>query len=190
MNSDKPVEHGEAEITMLWRPDAIEIRGISSEELMQLQDGAISPGNWKAAFPVFTGEVVPEDLREKPPMLGKYHVSEERIEFIPRFPFSPGLHYTAKFDFRQLYAVMNRELPEMYSQAEIIKTFSLPKATTGPATTLREIYPSADTLPANQLKLYLHFSGPMRPGNAYDHIQLFEEPSDVALKDVFLHIEQ
>jgi len=36
------------------------------------------------------------------------------------------------------------------------------------------VYPSAPEVPENLLKLYLEFSAPMNPGEAYQHIQLFD----------------
>ena len=42
------------------------------------------------------------------------------------------------------------------------------------------VYPTRDRLPENLLKFYLHFSGPMSRGMAYDHIHL----RDQAGKDV------
>jgi hypothetical protein len=52
-----------------------------------------------------------------------------------------------------------------------------------------EVYPSADVLPENLLKFYLHFSAPMSRGRIYDHIHL----RDDAGKDVelpFLEIDE
>mgnify|MGYP003346898067 CR=1 FL=1 len=44
------------------------------------------------------------------------------------------------------------------------------------ATTLvTQIYPSADVLPENTLKFYVHFSAPMSRGHSYDHIRLLDE---------------
>jgi hypothetical protein len=56
----------------------------------------------------------------------------------------------------------------------IIATFSLPATATGAPTRLTAIYPSANELPANQLKLYLHFSAPMSLGEAVDRIHLYD----------------
>ena len=54
---------------------------------------------------------------------------------------------------------------------------------------VRHIYPSADTLPENLLKFYVHFTGPMSRGNIYDHIRLRDENGkDVELP--FLEIDE
>ena len=42
-------------------------------------------------------------------------------------------------------------------------------------TSVTQIYPSADVLPENTLKFYVHFSAPMSRGHSYDHIRLLDE---------------
>ena len=37
------------------------------------------------------------------------------------------------------------------------------------------IYPTAETLPANHLKFYLHFSEPMRQGVFLEHCRLLDD---------------
>src|SRR6185436_15583273 len=46
---------------------------------------------------------------------------------------------------------------------------------TTPPTVVAQVYPTADALPANQLKFYLDFSAPMSFGDAYRHIRLLDE---------------
>ncbi len=52
-----------------------------------------------------------------------------------------------------------------------------------------QVNPSADVLPANQLKLYLYFSAPMSIGEAYDHIRLFDEAGREKPR-AFLRVDQ
>jgi hypothetical protein len=44
---------------------------------------------------------------------------------------------------------------------------------------ITQIYPSADRLPENQLKFYIHFSAPMGRGEAYRHIHLLGKNGQV-----------
>src|SRR5438552_15354178 len=45
-----------------------------------------------------------------------------------------------------------------------------------PPATVEHIYPTSDVLPANQLKFYIHFSKPMREGEAiFERIQILDE---------------
>ena len=49
----------------------------------------------------------------------------------------------------------------------------------GAAVRVAAVYPSAEVLPENQLKLYLHFSGPMSRGEAYRHLRLVDDSGRV-----------
>ena len=40
---------------------------------------------------------------------------------------------------------------------------------------MTQVYPSADVLPENLLKFYVHFSAPMGSGRSYEHIHLLDE---------------
>src|SRR5205823_4904480 len=41
------------------------------------------------------------------------------------------------------------------------------------------VYPSADVLPENALRLYVHFSTPMARGGAYEHVRLLRDGKPV-----------
>jgi hypothetical protein len=51
------------------------------------------------------------------------------------------------------------------------------------------IYPSAGTLPANTLKLYVYFSAPMTRGNSWTHIRLLRE-DNTPVAYPFLELDQ
>lgn len=104
------------------------------------------------------------------PMLGEYHVSEEAVFFTPLLPLSPGKHY------------------EVFYNKDLMGRLVVPVPGQGNAPVLMAVYPSADTLPENLLKLYLRFSSPMRAGEALQHIQLLNERGDTA-RDVFLDLQ-
>ena len=53
--------------------------------------------------------------------------------------------------------------------------FEAAKVDMAPTTRVDHVYPSADVLPDNQLKFYLHFSAPMRRGEAWQHIHLLKQ---------------
>jgi len=56
------------------------------------------------------------------------------------------------------------------------------------AATLVAVYPSADTVPENLLKIYLRFSAPMREGEALKHIALLDSHNDT-VPGVFLDLQ-
>ncbi|MCH7864908.1 MAG: hypothetical protein IIC56_06820, partial [Proteobacteria bacterium] len=54
---------------------------------------------------------------------------------------------------------------------------------------MTQVYPSADVLPENLLKFYLHFSAPMSRGDSYQHIRLVRQNGSVV--DLpFLELDQ
>lgn len=100
------------------------------------------------------------------PMLGDYSTTvgadgERSIRFASRFAMEPGRSYRATF------------LGGTARMIESTATVPLPPKTEPGAVT--HVYPSADELPENLLRLYVHFSEPMRRGEAYDRIRLLDE---------------
>ncbi len=57
-----------------------------------------------------------------------------------------------------------------------------------PSTSVAQIYPSGDALPANLLRVYLHFSAPMGLRGGFEHIKLLDDRG-VEVVDPFLPIE-
>jgi hypothetical protein len=122
--------------------------------------------NWAAA-----GQVVPAraadvftvsvDAPNVPAMLGRYRVENGTLVFAPQFPPQPGVTYKA-----------TARIP---GSAPLSAVFSIPKADLTPKTVVERVYPSANVLPENQLKFYVHFSAPMARGFAYEHITLLDD---------------
>ena len=57
------------------------------------------------------------------------------------------------------------------------------------STFVTQVYPSADALPENLLKFYLHFSAPMSRGDSYRHIRLVQQNGAV-VELPFLELDQ
>ena len=105
-----------------------------------------------------------------PPILGSYRVEKGTLCFDPQFPLDRGVRYLASFRPDGLGGFYHT-LDTSSSPA----SFQLPDAPPGTPTVVRQVYPSADVLPENLLKFYLHFSAPMRGGDIYRHIHLRNE---------------
>lgn len=103
-------------------------------------------------------------------MLGEYTASGNYIIFKPLVPLSPGMNY------------------EVLLQNKIIGklTIAMPNAAGAPQ--LLTVYPTADTLPENLLKLYLQFSAPMREGEAMQHVFISDHQGDT-LQDILLDLQ-
>ncbi len=118
-----------------------------------------------------------------PPMLGKYVVGQGTLRFEPRFPLVPGAAYRATFDFNALPGQ-----PDVY-QKPLSVVFALPKPAPMAAAVVEQVYPTANKLPENQLKFYLHFSAPMSRGDSFRHIHLLDAAGK-AVESPFLEIDQ
>jgi hypothetical protein len=134
------------------------------------QAGAPPPAGWSAVFTVYAS------AGDVPPLLGSYQVEDGTLSFRPRFPLSGGMHVRAVF--------------HAPGEAAVEAAFDIAKGPAPvPSTRVAHVYPSANLLPANQLKLYLCFSAPMPKGDAWRHIHLLrEDGSPVPVP--FLEIDQ
>src|SRR4030095_8926491 len=101
------------------------------------------------------------------PMIGDYHIQSGVLRFEPRFPLDPGITYEAVFD--------PHELPGERRGEKISVSFKVPPRAFGERTFVSQVYPSAELLPENLLKFYVHFSAPMSRGHAYKHTHLRDE---------------
>lgn len=103
-------------------------------------------------------------------MLGSYSKNNHTVIFDAAVPLMPGLTYVVKQNGTPLGTV----------QVPFAKNEERPK--------LVNIYPLADTLPENQLKLYLEFSKPMHRGQSLDYVKIIGSRGDT-LKNVFLDLQ-
>jgi len=104
------------------------------------------------------------------PILGNYAVDGDAIVFRPLVPFTPGLSYA------------------VWQQGEKVGSITVPVGFKQVKPALTAIYPNNDTLPENLLKLYLHFSKPMRQGQSLDYIKLVNSKGDT-LNTTFLNLQ-
>jgi len=108
---------------------------------------------------------------EKPvSILGEYSVENSRIIFTPLIPFTRGLHY------------------EVSLRGQRLNLFDIPPADSADAPALLGIFPSQDSLPENLLKVYLHFSHPMREGQSGQYVVLVKNNIDT-IKGAFLNLQ-
>ena len=136
--------------------------GWEGSQAIEAKAEAFQADDWHKLFVVFVENDSPRS--EVPPLSGSYQINDGAVIFEPRYPLQPGVMYRALFT------------PENYvSGAEGTRAvFDIPKRNTTPSTTVLHIYPSADRLPENLLKFYIHFSAPMSRGEAYRRLKLLD----------------
>lgn len=107
---------------------------------------------------------------KKTAILGTYQLVDDAVIFEPLVPFTRGLRYIVWMENNRLGKV------------------AIPSLAAGDKPALLAIYPSQDSLPNNLLKIYLHFSRPMREGQSQRYVALLKNKTDT-LPGVFLDLQ-
>lgn len=161
------------QLTLRWMPDAadatkpvVEVVGLSRAQFKRLQQANWTTPQWQRLFAVYAAPGDAAHDARLPPMLGSYKLAAGALRFVPQFPLEPGLAYRAVFYSHQLPGKSG------IGGAALTATFQLPPRNATPTTMVSHVYPSADLLPENLLKFYVHFSAPMSRGRSYEHILL------------------
>lgn len=103
-------------------------------------------------------------------ILGNFTLTDDIVLFEPLIPLSPGLSY------------------DILQDDKLIGQIKIPVNAHEEAPKLVSIYPDQDTLPENLLKIYLHFSKPMRTGHSLDNIYILDGHKDT-MRKVFLDLQ-
>jgi hypothetical protein len=158
----------------------VDVAGLTAKDLEAIGTLMLKDDEWRALFSVY---VAPAGGKERgPALLGAYRVEDGMLRFEPRFPLVPGVRYQVVFEPARLPT--RAALKENRLEKEIL----LAKAKTEP-TVVTQVFPTADRLPENQLKFYIHFSAPMSRGDSYKRIKLLDEKGK-ALDLPFLDLDQ
>ena len=155
-------------------PAVVRVTGLSKDAVAKFAESKPDAAAWRAVFRVAVADQADGGVA----MLGTYSAEGEAITFEPRFPLAPGTSYRATFD--------PAKLPGQPAGKVVSTTLSIPKPDAPPAA-VTTVYPSADTLPENTLRIYIHFTAPMARGNCYQHIKLLRADG-VQVKDPFLEL--
>ena len=123
-------------------------------------------GGWQAVFVIYAGD------GDVPPLVGSYAIDHGSLVFRPKYPLARGPRYRAVFHAPGAEHI-ERTFPTARDQS------------TRPSTRVERVYPSADVLPSNQLRLYIYFSAPMSRGEAEQRIHLLDGAGK-ELRRVFL----
>ena len=152
-------QDGAAGERIVWREDAVEVHGAASGQVRDLT--IHTEAALAAGYPPLAGQVEP---------------FEGGVRFIPAFPLAAGQTYIARW---------RTEADGEFLEAR----HRLPGPDLSPEAEVTALYPSDPALPANVLRLYLHFSHPMNRGEAARHVRLLrltEEGQEVRVEDPFV----
>ena len=123
-------------------------------------------GGWASVFSVHAGTA------SAPAMLGAYTVERGTLVFRPRYPLAPGVQYRAVFQ-------------QPGQRAPVERGFEGPAQLPAAATRVERVYPSADVLPSNTLRLYVYFSAPVSRGEVSTRLRILDSAGK-ELKGVLL----
>jgi len=102
------------------------------------------------------------------PILGDCTVESGSLRFTPRFPFMPG---------RTHRAVLN-----LAGHPVLRLSFRIDAPALSPKTRVAQVFPSGDVVPANLLRIYVHFSHPMTRRGIARYVRL--EPVESAFLEM------
>lgn len=131
---------------------------------------AVRIGHSLIPSPVVADSVEVYLADEENPVLGEVIDEQDGVLFTPVVPFTGGLQYELRYGSRR------------------VSIFEIPLDTTLSDPELLSVYPTADTVPENLLKMYFTFSEPMMEGSSVKHIYLLRDGRDT-LRDTFLDLQ-
>lgn len=160
----------------------IEVTRVGGPTLEAIRAAMLTPSEWAAVLRVVVAEGAAEGIAARPSAAGTYAVTKDAIRFEPQFPLDPGVRYQVSFDPSKA-----RRLK--LSGPSLTATVTVPKPPPGPPTAVAAVYPSANRLPENTLRLYVHFSGQMTRGDIYRHVKLVRDDGK-EVESPFLEIDE
>jgi hypothetical protein len=159
------------------------IKGLDAEVLYTFSRYYNHPDEWKLVFPVATKESA-----GKPMIDGTYEVHQDAVSFTPRFPFARGVDYVSSFNMTEIAGNLNEVyLPKAASGVLTLEFRVQAEATILPR--VEAVYPSADVLPENLLKIHIVFNSSMTTGEAYTRVKILDSKGK-AIEKAFLIIDE
>jgi len=172
------------------QPSAVvEVTGVPDSSLQALSRASMSSADWQALLRVSvkaSGSGAPDSAR--PAVAGTYSVADGIIRFSPLFPFDEGREYVVIFDPSRLPGDGATGASAAWRKQAVTAVVGRPAVARSPSTVVSHVYPSSDVLPANQLRMYLHFSAPMDWRSGFEHLQLLDEHGKEVV-DAFLPLD-
>lgn len=123
--------------------------------------------NYAKLLQVFYVGKTDECCEDKTPMSGHYEVFDSGIKFTPIFDFVAEQNYVIQ------YRDGNNNASYKYT------TFNIHSHIAPKIPRVTKIYPSDDKIPENTLRFYIHFSTPMEPHVAFEHIKLIDAKGNI-----------
>src|SRR5437773_3316585 len=146
----------------------VDVVGLPADDLSRLEQRTLARDEWTALLRIAVAREAREGgaAREagaaidRPAVLGTYAIADGTLRFTPRFPFDPGQRYDVVLDPLHLPAT-NGVPPAPWRLRPLEASITVPAPEGHPTTRVAGVFPSADQVPENQLRLYISLSAPM-----------------------------
>jgi len=155
----------------------ISIEGINEQTIDMLLQKDLSDKQWSSFFEVRV-------IGASRAMLGSYEVIAGKPSFRPRFVPDQNVSYEIAFSSQSLRTLA----PTHHDSREYVWTVSFDELNEG-RNEIVEISPKEDLLPANILRLYVHFSNPVNFDNPHKYIRI-ERRNGELVKEPFVEMEE
>lgn len=168
----------------------IAIHGLDPAALGRAGQGEQSAVRWASLCSIIVRPDQGRSSGEANPIIGTYRIDGPTLRFVARYPLDqPG--YRALIDATLLRAADRQRLAggQPAGRLSIDLDIEKPRPTDRHPTVAIAVYPSAQVLPENLLRFYIHFSAPMSRGEAYRHIHLLDAVGK-PVPDPFLELDE
>ena len=159
------------EITLHVPASAVDRATVEVKRLTTSCDSAAiasDPDQWQSLLAI---TLVHSGSQDPPAVEGAYTVTDTGVEFTPQSPLDPLCEYHVAFDPALLPGLS-------LAAARVATVISPPRGETAPPTFVTTVYPSADLVPENLLRMYVEFSGPMGDGTSREFVRLVNQAGD------------
>jgi hypothetical protein len=173
---------GQTQFILKFEKGVVHVVGVAPRSAAV--DTTISDDQWNAILSVYTHEAYLKKIDQ--PVAGTYSWNDDTLVFKPAYAFASGETYHAVFEPKKLLISAGIQAESSSDKLEL--SYSIPMETF-PTTTIESIYPASANLPENLLRVYIYFSAPMMPGEAYHHISLMRE-NETTVEKAFLLVDQ
>ena len=153
-------------------PLAVQLTGIDKTYLTAITDAKLTAAEWPKVARLVVDTGTPEEVAKKPPVAGEWLVKDGALRFEPQFPLVPGVKYRVFCDFGAIPRT------KLKGDAFSLPAF-IPKPPPGPRVQVLRVDPSANRLPENTLRVYLHFSGQVKHGDVYSRVKITRDDGKV-----------
>ena len=165
----------------------VDVVGLAPSDLTAIRNAKLTRDEWQTVFRVSVGDQA-RDVLSLPAVLGSYTVGTDAVRVTPRFGFDPGRPYRVSFDPDALPAGVTASGPGRSLRALEVVVAALPADDAPSTTAVAGVYPTAQRLPENVLRMYIRFSAPMGREGGADYVRLLDATGQV-VEDPFLPLD-